>query len=65
MPETRENPLICCVHGGRWYAHFLLRPEVKGYGATRKAALKSLRSLLGDELGEAERAELKAETKGS
>ena len=65
MPETRENPLICCVHGGRWYAHFLRQPEVKGYGTTRRYALKNLESMLGEELGKADRATLKAEIKGS
>ena len=65
MREKRQNPLICCMHGGRWYAHFLRQPEVKGYGTTRKPALSNLESMLGDELGKADRAELQAEMKGS
>lgn len=65
MLETRENPLICCMHDGRWYAHFLRQPEVKGYGTTRKAALSNLESMVGSELDKTERAALKAEIKGS
>lgn len=53
------------MHGGRWYAHFTLQPEVKGYGTTRKAALSNLESMLGGELHKTERAALRAEMKGS
>ena len=65
MRDTRDSPLICCMHGGRWYAHFLHQPEVKGYGTTRKAALSNLESMLGGELHKTERAALRAEMKGS